>query len=272
MLEPINSEETEPLFTVEAIQGQVKKIVHDPIFENANILKDFLQYIVDEYLQGNSNQLKEYTIAINVLNKPTDFNTQENGIVRIHAARLTRFLDVYYKEHGLVDYIRISIPKGTYIPRFSRNFNNDFDPSIPNISRNKSIVIGLVPFNHSSCNESEILLLKGIELQLMTALMKINHFSVISFQIISAVVKEGQEIKKIINDYGLDYLITGEANAINAHLRLYVFLLKTSSNQQVWAKMYKKEIINNNHFEIQDEIVAQILEQLIGFSPDWRLS
>ena len=103
-------------------------------------------------------------------------------------------------------------------------------------------------------------------------MMKIDRFSVISFQIISAVVKEGQEIKKIINDYGLDYLITGEANAINGHLRLYVFLLKTSSNQQVWAKMYKKEIINNNQFEIQDEIVDQILEQLTGFSPDWRLS
>src|SRR3954466_12847143 len=126
MRQESSAERLEPEFTPEAIQSQVLKIVQDPVLENATILKNFLKYIVDESLQGNSNILKEYTIAVNVLHKPPDFNTQENGIVRIHAARLRRMLDVYYKSHGIIDIIKISIPKGTYVPKFTRNSGDHF--------------------------------------------------------------------------------------------------------------------------------------------------
>src|SRR4051812_647491 len=108
MQEEKHTDIMEELFSPDEIKIQVQKIVRDPVFENSTILKNFLQYIVEESLRGNSNKLKEYTIAINVLNKPSDFNTQENGIVRIHAARLRRILDVYYKDHGVIDFIKIS--------------------------------------------------------------------------------------------------------------------------------------------------------------------
>src|SRR3954470_900137 len=166
-----SAERTSHEFSAEDIQSQVLKIVQDPVLENSTILKNFLQYVVEESLQGNSNILKEYTIAINVLHKPSDFNTQENGIVRIHAARLRRILDVYYKSHGIIDFIRISIPKGTYIPMFTRNSHDHSPNNNNNISiANEPVVIGIIPFSHLSCNEAEISILKGIELQLTTAL------------------------------------------------------------------------------------------------------
>ena len=40
--------------------------------------------------------LKEYTIAVNVLDKPTNFKPQDNSIVRIHAGRLRRALNHFY--------------------------------------------------------------------------------------------------------------------------------------------------------------------------------
>src|SRR4051794_17854213 len=161
-----SAERTSHEFSAEDIQSQVLKIVQDPVLENSTILKNFLQYVVEESLQGNLNILKEYTIAINVLHKPTDFNTQENGIVRIHAARLRRILDVYYKSHGIIDFIRISIPKGTYVPKFTRNSgdhfsNNEHDSTVAK----EPVCIGIIPFSHLSCDESEVNILKGIELQ-----------------------------------------------------------------------------------------------------------
>lgn len=257
MLEDKYSESSAQQFSNEAINLQLQKIIQDPVFENSIILKNFLQYIVEESLQGNSNKLKEYTIAISVLHKPIDFNTQENGIVRIHAARLRRILDVYYSDHGAVDFIRISIPKGSYIPEFSRNTTSHSFNSKP--SDKETLVIGIIPFNQLSCNESETFILKGLELQLSTALMKFDNFFIVDYQMISALFKKEKDIKKIINEYDLNYIMMGDANVVKKNLRLYVHLINASSGQQIWAQMYEKKIINNNYFEIQDEIVAEIL-------------
>jgi hypothetical protein len=74
---------------------------------------------VDQTLLGNSNRLKEYTIALNVLNKPANFKPSENGVVRIHAGRLRRALNHYYKEIGVHDPIEISMPTGSYAALFT---------------------------------------------------------------------------------------------------------------------------------------------------------
>src|SRR5918994_1237164 len=93
-------EEKISIFSRDQILRQVETILKNPIFANAEILKQFLVFIVNETLNGNSNRLKEYTIGVNVLSKPVHFNTQECGIVRIHAGRLRRSLKNYYDSAG----------------------------------------------------------------------------------------------------------------------------------------------------------------------------
>ena len=92
----------------EIINHQLQKIISDPIFAVSNILRRFLSFIVEETLAGHSNQLKEYTIGVKVLNKPTDFQPQKDAIVRIHAGRLRRALSHYYKkkwQRGIHSYL-----------------------------------------------------------------------------------------------------------------------------------------------------------------------
>jgi len=57
----------------------------------------------------------------------------------------------------------------------------------------------------------------------------------------------------------------GEATVIKKNLRLYVHLIKSKSNQQVWAQMYERKIVNNNYFEIQDDVVNMVLMHLTEF-------
>ena len=251
-------------FSANEIFLQVQKIVRDPVFENSVILKNFLQYIVEESLHGNSNKLKEYTIAVNVLHKPIDFNTQENGIVRIHAGRLRRILDTYYREHGVIDFIRISIPKGTYIPQFRKNTNGY---RVGETAEHKEpAVIGVIPFSHVPCSETVSSILNGMELNLTIGLMKCENVSVLGFQMLSDLINKGNDLKGLIRDYGMNYMIMGEAGVVNKKLRLYVHLIKCSSNQQVWAQMYERKIVNNDCFQIQDEVVNLVLSQLPNLS------
>src|SRR3954465_15574892 len=103
----------------EAIYQQLERIFLDPFFINSAILKKFLSFIVDQSLLGNANLLKEYTIALSVLDKPSNFKPQENSIVRIHAGRLRRALNHYYNNQETPELIYISMPLGSYVPVFS---------------------------------------------------------------------------------------------------------------------------------------------------------
>ena len=103
------------------ILHQLQRIFADQTFSVSDILKRFLSFIVEETLDGRSNQIKEYTIGVNVLNKPQSFNPSQDAIVRIHAGRLRRALHHYYKNAGSADPIRIEMPKGSYLPYFFTN-------------------------------------------------------------------------------------------------------------------------------------------------------
>ena len=112
-------------YSKEEIDQQLQRICADPIFAVSDILMRFLSFIVEETLLGRSNQIKEYTIGMNVLNKPGSFNPSLDAIVRIHAGRLRRALHQYYEVNGKNDPIRILMPKGNYVPVFSPNAKDD---------------------------------------------------------------------------------------------------------------------------------------------------
>jgi len=109
----------------EQIKEQVSRILKSPEFKRSKILTDFLKYVVRETIEGNENNLKEYVIATEVLNKSSDFNPQLDAVVRIHARRLRNLLESYYLEAGKNDSVKISIPKGRYIPVFESNSNTN---------------------------------------------------------------------------------------------------------------------------------------------------
>jgi hypothetical protein len=108
-VEPVNRFE-------EMVLNQLGKILAHPLFLSSGILSGFLSFIVKETLAGRQNQIKEYTIAIHVLNKPVGFSPPLNGIVRVHAKRLRDALDKYYAQKGFRHECLISIPKGQYVP------------------------------------------------------------------------------------------------------------------------------------------------------------
>ena len=65
--------------------------------------------------------MKGYSVAVAVFGRDEDFDAQADPVVRLEARRLRRDLDSYYVDAGIHDPIRISIPKGSYVPRFDRH-------------------------------------------------------------------------------------------------------------------------------------------------------
>ena len=99
-------------------------------FANSLRLRAFLEYIVEQALNGKTDELKEYSIGVDVFDRGTSFDPRTDTIVRVHAGRLRKKLAEHYSGDGLTDRIVIEVPKGGYVPTFRRRqtsrFQTDF--------------------------------------------------------------------------------------------------------------------------------------------------
>ncbi|HVY74509.1 MAG TPA: hypothetical protein VG890_06750 [Puia sp.] len=254
-LKPVLSETS---FSKDAIRRQLNKIVTDPIFDSSDILKRFLLFIVGETLEENTNKLKEYTIAIKVLNKPLDFKPQDSGIVRIHAGRLRRALNFYYGQKGLLDPIRISIPKGSYVPTFD---NNEDDAPSRMLSSRKSITVGILPFKCRK-EKNESVFTDGLAVQLSKALMSIEDFSVVAYCTTKGMSEKHMSVEEIASSLGAKFLVAGDVQVVNKNLRVYLQLIRTKTNQLVWSQMYDRKFIPNDIFLLQDDLATKVVAEL----------
>jgi hypothetical protein len=100
------------------VQSELQAVLASETLKRAPALSSFLQFICEETLQGRSDHLKEYTIAVEALGRPDDFQPIENPIVRVQASRLRECLKDYYNSEGKGHPVQIRLPKGHYVPEF----------------------------------------------------------------------------------------------------------------------------------------------------------
>ena len=109
-----------------AIREELNLILAGAGFAKAKQLRTFLTFLVEKSLAGELDELKEYSIAVQVFGREEAFDPTVDNIVRVEARRLRTRLAEYYSSEGRFDPLLIDIPKGTYIPQFStRNFQDE---------------------------------------------------------------------------------------------------------------------------------------------------
>jgi hypothetical protein len=81
-------------------------------------LRDILQYVCQRALIDSAVPIKEHEIGCKVLGRKPDFNPNEDNIVRVQISHLRKKLEEYFATDGLDEPIQITIPRGSYVPRF----------------------------------------------------------------------------------------------------------------------------------------------------------
>ncbi len=101
-----------------AVREQLERVLRSETFQQADRLKRFLAFIVEEALAGRQAELKEYVIGAQVFRKEESFDPRTDPIVRVQARRLRAKLIRYYREEGRADALIFDLPKGGYAPVF----------------------------------------------------------------------------------------------------------------------------------------------------------
>lgn len=92
------------------------RILESPSFQASKRCQDFLRYVVEQALAGQSDSLKERVIGAEVFGRMTTYDTSSDAIVRVKANEVRKRLAQYYQDSGGADEVRIELPAGSYVP------------------------------------------------------------------------------------------------------------------------------------------------------------
>lgn len=111
----------------------VQRIVASPTFARSALLTNFLLYVCDRKLHGREDEITEHQIGVQALGRPDNYHPGEDNIVRNYARMLRKRLEEFFENEGKHEALRISIPRGQYVPVFEPAEGLPEPPPQPNL-------------------------------------------------------------------------------------------------------------------------------------------
>jgi hypothetical protein len=102
------------------LSALVDRITRSPHFARSKRLQGFLRYVCEKRQAERPEEITEQHIGHRVFGRAIDYSPADDNIVRVEARELRRRLEAYFAQEGLEEPIVINVPRGSYLPFFSR--------------------------------------------------------------------------------------------------------------------------------------------------------
>ena len=113
------------LSRLEAEHAELEAVLASPLFGRTSNLVRFLTFVCERYFAADTQAIKEYSIAVEALGRPADFDPQSDTIVRVTAHAVRKRLEDFYRTTGADHELQICLPAGHYVPRFVHKNNGN---------------------------------------------------------------------------------------------------------------------------------------------------
>lgn len=262
----------------EIVRSQLLRVLSSPAFNASERNCRFFEYVVEEALAGRADRLKAYTVATTVFDRDSDFDPQNDPVVRIEARRLRRSLEYYYLTGGKNDDLMISIPKGGYAPVFRINGAIHSNPPFgvervrpeiklePHTSSPGGPVIFVASFEEEGDQSGFPNFTRGFTRALIVALTRFNDLAVYGTE---TSLSHGPDISldRLRTDLGVDFLVRGGTAISPDRLDVGVLLIDAKTGRSMWAESFGKELTPHNIVAVRDDVansIARTLAQPFG--------
>lgn len=260
------------VISADEVQAELQRILADNVFANAEKMKRFLRFVVQETLEGRGERLNEALVGMEVYSNGKAFEPRIDSTVRVEAGRLRAKLREFYESQGDGEGLRIEIPKGSYGPIFRKltetktNKSVQISPKTPAPAR----TIAVLPFTDMSPQGDQAYFGDGLAEELMFALSQLQSLRVVSQTSVFAFKGKGMDVREIGRQLGVDSIMEGSVRKAEQQLRITVRLTEVGTGFQIWSEVFEREL--KDVFEIQQQIskaVARALRiQVLGERED----
>jgi TolB-like protein len=276
---------------VQDVRDALQRVLASAGFARNERLSRFLRFVVEHHLAGRDGELKESVIGIEVLGRKPGFDPKLDSTVRSEAARLRARLLDYYAGEGSTDPLRISLPKGGYIPLCQRldvahqqassgsatQRTAHFD--VPTrvilllaaaallglgwwaVSRRSAVItVAVLPLQNVSRNPADEYLADGLTDELIHQLSRIEGIAPRSRT--SSFVFKGKprEVRDVGRQLGADYILEGSILRTGDQLRVTVQFVRVRDDRPLWSGRFDRSM--SDILTIQDEISRGIVHSL----------
>jgi hypothetical protein len=104
--------------TREEKERELQNLLHSGMVREKTQLHSLLVYLGGKAIETPEEALKEYTIGVDALGKPADYDPRIDPTIRVEVAKLRKKLAEHYQGAGAGHPVRLEIPKGHYLPAF----------------------------------------------------------------------------------------------------------------------------------------------------------
>ena len=104
---------------VEQRTALMERILASGQFRRSPRLSAFLRFICKQEREGLAEHLNEQRVGFRVFGRPEGYNAGDDSIVRSQARLLRQRLEDYFAEEGKDEPILLTVPKGSYVPRYA---------------------------------------------------------------------------------------------------------------------------------------------------------
>jgi len=96
----------------------LQRVIDSATFHGSSASRKLLSYLGERTLADQVDDLKEYTIGVEALGRPAEYDPQVDPSVRVQISRLRKRLDDYCDREGSTGAFRIELPKRQFALRF----------------------------------------------------------------------------------------------------------------------------------------------------------
>lgn len=103
-----------------AIYSETSQILQHSLFQNSPTMARLLIWLLHETLAGRGDRVKSYTIAVEALGRPENFDSQIDSYPRVQMGRLRKTLENYYAQRGPLRELCVYLQPGSYRLRLAK--------------------------------------------------------------------------------------------------------------------------------------------------------
>jgi TolB-like protein len=288
-----HTEPVEP--TAAEVRRQLDRILVSAGFANAERMSRFLRFVVERALAGESDQVKEYLVGVEVFGRDEQYDPRLDSIVRVEARRLRAKLDEYYAREGASDPVIISMRRGSYAPAFELRIAEP-TPSEPSraavehtlarrrprlalalylaaavpigfllyqsgyfttIGRTAPVAtVAVLPFAHYSGDPADDRLAAALTDGVTSQLAGLGSLSVVSRTSTLDFVSGRRPLREIAQALKVDVVIEGTITREADRVRVSARLVDVASQQKAWVKEFAASARELRDLERQIAVAA----------------
>lgn len=272
----------------EAVRAELEQILQSPQFRDAGRLGPFLRHLVERNLAGDDSSLKESLLGTEFFQRGSDYDPRTDPVVRVEARRLRQRLEDYYGGTGAGSAVRVTLPKGGYVPVFETLSDERektgrpdrvrfvifaavaaaaalvgwwiFSRSHPTEVVAQAPTVVVLPLANVGANPENDYFADGLTEEIIDRLSKLSGIRVVARGVTASLKGKGLDLRESAQRVQADLAIEGSVRRQEDRLRVTARLVDAGGGSTLWSQTYERNL--KDVFAIQDEIAQSVASAL----------